>query len=319
MIKLKQKTVILVISLSLILPSIPVFYSTGEPAIEEVTPISFDELGSDYYNIRTNSFDPLTTSGELRLSFEGSAQLKVQLAETGSLDADKLDIRLEGGNWKSLSQSGWIPLGDFSESGEIVSYQLKFSPGEVTNPGSYYIGLQFSLAQTGGCDDPVLEIISDYLGPDEVLKVKLTSSCGPVGGADVVVSPGGSKSTNKNTGKTPSFGNLKPDDEIDLSIDTDGDNVKGLDGDLDLSLNLTFEGDLEAFVKGSIGPGEKLVTEIVDQDGDTVDTWTIYFDDGEGSDEIELEEEKEGEWEEEQIEGEVELEVEYEFEGEDDD
>lgn len=316
MIKLKPKTVILVISLSIILLSIPVFYSSGEPAIEEITPVSFDALGSDYYDIRTNSFETLKSTGKLQLTFEGSAELRVLLADSGGLEPDMLDIRLEGRDeWKTLSQSDWIHLGSFSDSGETVSYELRFSPDGNTEPGSYPVSLEFSLAQTGGgCYDPIIDITSQKLGPGEHLQLELTSSCGPVEDAEVDAGSAGVQDTGSN-GRVNWGGGRVPEDEIDLSVDADGDDVKGLDGELELSLNLT-EGDLEAYVMGSIGPGEELVMEILDQNGELIDTWTIYFDDNEGSDEIELEEEIE---EEVGDQGTVKLKVEYEFTREDDD
>lgn len=264
---LSPKMVISVVLLSITMLFIPVLDAYAEePTIEEVTPLSFDAMGTDYYDIRTDSFESLTTSGKLQLTFQGSAELEVKLVDSGDIDPSKWSVRLENEeNWKDLGSDGWVKLGSFSGDGETVTYELRFSPDGNTRPGSYNIGLQFSLSQAGGCYDPVIDIRQRELGPDENPKVKLTSSCGPIVDAQVNANPGGALDTG-NDGETPNFGNLGSLTNLNLGITLDGNQHENLDGSLQFQFDgINVDGDFQVLVSGAIGPGESVTLTVREQ------------------------------------------------------
>ncbi len=259
-------TVVIIPGLSLT-PAIP-----GDAAsFEKVTDVTLGPLTADNYDIHENALVGVLTSNEGTVSvvYEGSAELRASVDSTPKwLDRSDLEIRLGDQDWEPLGDNNIsLSLEDKNE----VSYELKYdaeNQSKVPSPGTYYISLGFSLIQTGGCNDPVIEISQNYLGPDENPKFKLTSSCGPIGKAKVFASPGGTKyteTTGANAGETPNFGNLKPDDDIDLDVDADGDDsgVTNLAGGLDFDFDGdNVDGDFQVLVSGAIGPGEDVILKV---------------------------------------------------------
>ena len=247
----------------------------GTSSIEVLTDITLGPLTADNYDIHEDALIGELESqnkGAITVDYEDSAELKVSLdsAQVPSwLNPSNLKIKL--GEEKSLTGKEWKVLGDNNISlsltgGNKVYYDLKYnveSQTTVPSPGTYYIGLDFSLTQTGGCNDPVIEIISNYFGPDENLKVKLTSSCGPIPGARVTAIPGCSRVT-KSTGKTPNFGSpLDPNPNITLNAVLAGPSHENLDGDLQFQLaGNNVDGDFQVLVSGAIGPGESVTLTV---------------------------------------------------------
>ena len=249
----------------------------GTSSIEVLTDITLGPLTADNYDIHEDALIGELESqnkGAITVDYEDSAELKVSLdsAQVPSwLNPSNLKIKL--GEEKSLTGKEWKVLGDNTvslslEGGEKVYYDLKYNvenQSTVPSPGTYYIGLDFSLTQTGGCNDPVIEISMNYLGPDENPKVKLTSSCGPIVDAQVNANPGGTMYTGNN-GETPNFGNLGSLNNLNLGVILDGNHHENLDGYLHFQFDgINVDGDFQVLVSGAIGPGESVTLTVRDQ------------------------------------------------------
>lgn len=283
MINRKCKKYILVILISVgiisgLSPFLPAFGGTSSSSIEVLADITLGPLTADNYDIQDDTLVGVLESknkGAITVDYENSAELKVSLdsAQVPSW-LNPSDLKIKLGEEKSLTGKEWKVLGDNVVSlslkgGEKVYYDLKYNvenQSTVPSPGTYYIGLDFSLTQTGSCNDPIIEISMNYLGPDENPKVKLTSSCGPIVGAQVNVIPGGTKSTG-NDGETPNFGNLGSLINLKLGVTLDGNHHENLDGYLQFQFDgINVGGDFQVLVSGAIGPGESVTLTVRELD-----------------------------------------------------
>jgi len=188
--KVNKKRLLVAFLLALLF-SIPVSVSVADQAkIQEVTPITFDTVGSDYYDIRENKFDDLVSeTGKLKLSFAGNASLEVRLGShtASNLDTDHLKLHLTDwvdSKWIGLSQD-WQEIASFEGSAtttdEYVSYELKYELNKVDTPAPnrYGIGLEFRLTQDEGSDYTISVRTGDP-GPGKwvLLQIKNKSGSG---------------------------------------------------------------------------------------------------------------------------------------------
>lgn len=178
---------------------IPVLETHADQAtIEEKTPVSFDTVGSDYYNIRENKFkDLVSEEGKLELTFKGKANLEVKLDPSTSpgIDTDYLKLQLNHWNsskWVGLSRD-WQEIDSFeggsSTTSKIVSYVLKYGLNEVDTPtpNRYTVNLEFRLTQTEG-DDFNISVVLGQPGPGEWVRLRVTDENGEgVTGAKVEI------------------------------------------------------------------------------------------------------------------------------------
>jgi len=192
--QLNKKQLILTFLLTTLLLSFPAFRAFADQVkVQEVTPISFDTVGADYYDIRGNKFDDLVSEeGRLKLRFTGNARLQVKLgAKTSSnLDTDHLKLHLTSWNnskWVKMSRD-WQEIGSFESRGstteEYVSYELKYELDKLDNPspGRYTVGLEFRLTQDEE-NDYTIEVRQGVPGPGEwvLLQIKDASGSGVPG------------------------------------------------------------------------------------------------------------------------------------------
>lgn len=265
-------SVVLILGLS---HSIPVF--GDDPSIEKLTDVTLGPLTSDNYDIKKGALVGALTSnqGTVTVNYEDSAELKVSIDSTqvpSWVNPSKLEIKLGDKDWKVLGDNTIsLSLGGEGENwDEEVNYELRYDVNDqstVPPPGSYLIGLDLSLSQTGGgCYDPAIEITSNELGPGELFKLKLTSSCGSVGNADV-------DSSNKDDYTKPNGkANLGQQPEGDISFSVGADGLENLNGDLDFSFDGdSLWGDLRVYVLGNIGPGREVDLKVEDKNGDPVE------------------------------------------------